>query len=435
MMVREAVEFLDGAANLQLRIEDAEVVEWLRRFDDPDERVKLVKQALKIGVIAMTSAWAGGTTQTIRQALEGWRAEVENAVNNAIQQSRDQIISQISERFDRQVAEPVVSQIDQIARNAVERIRERVDDLERRIDPSHPESWLGVINGAIDELKDAFDPNKEDSYLWLVRNTLSEFYGRDGEAIRCINDLLQQGFKPQLDSIQENLVGLRNLIEAVIRGFRRELGVEFEKVVGQLLREVALPHDQVEYVGEEVGKSGKAGDWLIQVRYGSVDALQTIGKIVVEAKRREKLTKPGVKSELEDAIQNRDADAGIYVIASDVKNPYGVSFTLLDGDCSKIVCALDPEGANLRLAYHLARFALVEKHLRASMKAEIDLVSIRQKVQSVIEKAKLLEKVEKQVRESKKAAEEAEGLCAQIRGELLDHLNDLMETLTSSTPT
>ncbi|MCS7263392.1 MAG: hypothetical protein NZ805_01010 [Armatimonadetes bacterium] len=42
---QEFVHLQDGAAFLQLKVDDSEVVEWLHQLGDSDERVKIVKRA------------------------------------------------------------------------------------------------------------------------------------------------------------------------------------------------------------------------------------------------------------------------------------------------------------------------------------------------------------------------------------------------------
>ncbi len=420
----ENIEIREDTVYLQLKIEDPEVVEWLYRFDDNEERIKLVKQALKVGVIAMTSAWAGGTTQTIRQALESWRAEVEKVVNETIQKSRDQIISQISERFNHQVANQVLIQIDQAARTAAERIKERVETLEKKIDPNHPESWLSTVNEAMKELKDAFDPAKEGSYLWHVKNTLTSFYERDGKAAKCISETINQVFF-SVQAIWDNLSKSIEEIKVRLGGTALQRGLAFEKEsVGILLQNTtAVTGDLCEHVGGD----NRAGDWLIHVMHGGISNRQKIGTIVIEVKDSKK-NKQQVHQELENALKSREADVGIMLFARPDQNPYQISFSTIDENYTKMVCVWDENGINFNFAYQLARLCIFEKHLRATTQA--DWIDLKQQIKELENEVNRIGEIERAARLSKDHSEKAEELCRELRSQLMKRINKLSEIIS-----
>lgn len=426
-MLEEKVELLDGAAILQLRIEDSEVVEWLGRLTgDEGERIETVKRALKVGIVAMSSAFISGTSQTIREALERWRSEVESMVTGAIQQSREQIVQRITEQFDRQITTSIVDQIDRITRDTSDRIKTRMDDLEKRIDPNLPDSWLGIVQGTVDALKNEFDPSREGSYLWRIRDTLSEFYGRDGEAAKCIAETIEQTFKPLKDTLEQIRQGVDE-IKVRLGGTATQRGLAFEResVKALLERATSVTGDECEHVGAD----NRPGDWLINVLHGSISSRKTIGRIVIEVRDRT-TRKTEVLQSLDNAIATRNADVGILLFARPDQNPYGISFSVLDENYSKMVAVWDENGANLNFAYQLARLCILEKHFRSA--ARVDWTNLRQQVQDIVNEVNRMDKLERQTRSAKEDAEKAEELCREIRDNLLRQITRLQEAITTA---
>jgi len=417
--LKEFVELHNDAVIMQLKIDDREVVDWVSQMGDPSERTDAVKRALKVGVIAMGSAFVSGTYQTIHEALGRWKDVVEKALD----QSRQQIIEKITEQFGRQVSEPLRSQIEQITSNVVNRIKEQVDDLEKRVNPNHPDSWLKLVHDTIDTLKEEFDPRREGSYLWLVRDTLAKFYGRDGDAVKCITDAVNQVLKPvqeELRRISESISGIEVRLGAPKKG----LGFEHESIGRLLGRICSVTGDKYEHVGYRVGSVGKerSGDWLIHVCYGGVNNRQVIGKIVIEAKDT-KLGESQIQDDIKKAIQNRKADVGILIFARPDQNPYHVPFTVLDDNYTRMVCVWDDEGLSLSFAYQLARLHILENHLRAT--AEIDWANLRRQVQDIISEVNRMDELEKEARSAKEQAAKVENMSYEIKRKLLSKLQSL----------
>ncbi len=430
-MLEEKVELLDGAAILQLRIEDSEVVEWLGRLTgDEGERIETVKRALKVGIVAMSSAFISGTSQTIREALERWRSEVESMVTGAIQQSREQIVQKVTEQFDRQITTSFIDRIDRITHDTTDRIKTWMDDLEKRlekrIDPNLPDSWLGIVQGTVDALKNEFDPSREGSYLWRIRDTLSEFYGRDGEAAKCIAETIEQTFKPLKDTLEQIRQGVDE-IKVRLGGTATQRGLAFEResVKALLERATSVTGDECEHVGAD----NRPGDWLINVLHGSISSRKTIGRIVIEVRDTQQ-TRTQVLQSLDNAIATRNADVGILLFARPDQNPYGISFSVLDENYSKMVAVWDENGANLNFAYQLARLCILEKHFRSA--ARVDWTNLRQQVQDIFNEVNRMDELERQTRLAKERAEDAEEICREIRNNLLRRITRLQEAITTA---
>ncbi|MEZ8218208.1 hypothetical protein B0813_001745 [Candidatus Fervidibacteria bacterium JGI MDM2 SSWTFF-3-K9] len=416
MLSQERVELEDGRVLVQLLIDDPEVVDWVSKVGGSgDERIDAIKRALKVGVTAMTSALVGSTSLTLQQTLERWRAEVERALS----ESRERITQTITEHFGQQVAQPVRDQIEQATRNAEERIREHIDRLERRIDPNDPRSWLGIVQETVNAIKQEFDPERENSYLWKVRRTLSEFYGRDGEAAQCIKETIRQTLEPVQSMVEQIRGDILRIMER-LGGMTPEKGKAFEvSAVAELL------HKATSVTGDtcdHVGKDNKPGDWLITVHYGSVLNRQQIGKIVIEAKDTNR-NRSQVDDDLNRAMTQRNADVGILIFARPDQNPYELPFAVLDENCSKLVCVWDEQGLNFNFAYQLARLQILENYLRSA--AQVDWASLRRQIHEIINEAEQMDDIANKARLAKERAQEAENLSREIKRSLIQRLQAL----------
>ncbi|MEJ7614987.1 MAG: hypothetical protein SQA66_15265 [Candidatus Fervidibacter sacchari] len=416
MLSQERVELEDGRVLVQLLIDDPEVVDWVSKVGGSgDERIDAIKRALKVGVTAMTSALVGSTSLTLQQTLERWRAEVERALS----ESRERITQTITEHFGQQVAQPVRDQIEQATRNAEERIREHIDRLERRIDPNDPRSWLGIVQETVNAIKQEFDPERENSYLWKVRRTLSEFYGRDGEAAQCIKETIRQTLEPVQSMVEQIRGDILRIMER-LGGMTPEKGKAFEvSAVAELL------HKATSVTGDtcdHVGKDNKPGDWLITVHYGSVINRQQIGKIVIEAKDTNR-NRSQVDDDLNRAMTQRNADVGILIFARPDQNPYELPFAVLDENCSKIVCVWDEQGLNFNFAYQLARLQILENYLRSA--AQVDWANLRRQIHEIINEAEQMDDIANKARLAKERAQEAENLSREIKRSLIQRLQAL----------
>jgi hypothetical protein len=106
----EKVEIMDGQVFIQLYVQDPEVVDWVSKLGESnDKRVDEVKRVLRIGVTAITSAWAGSGSLAVREALEKWKAEVQTA----LAQSKKEITDTLNQHFTQEV-DGRVSKLDQI---------------------------------------------------------------------------------------------------------------------------------------------------------------------------------------------------------------------------------------------------------------------------------------------------------------------------------
>jgi hypothetical protein len=169
----------------------------------------------------------------------------------------------------------------------------------------------------------------------------------------------------QLESVREQMVALK-LELAGLRAEREKAsevaaeaargtakGRPYEEAVAEAVDQIARGMgDDAEAVGDFGGAGGRKGDVVVDID-GCAGASR--GRIVFEAKHSRKSRKEAL-SELEEAMAQRGADYGVWVVPSEDRLPArAVALREVGGD--KLFVVFDPdEGAlALQVAYSLAR--------------------------------------------------------------------------------
>jgi hypothetical protein len=131
-------------------------------------------------------------------------------------------------------------------------------------------------------------------------------------------------------------------------------GRTFEELVSEALDGIAVVQgDACDAVGDLKGAWGRTGDVVVDIDACSGPAR---GRIVFEAKTA-KLSRPKALEELDEALQQRDANFAVLVVPSDEKVPAKMR-QLREYNGDKLIVTFDPETDGyvaLELAYSLAR--------------------------------------------------------------------------------
>ncbi|MCX7845765.1 MAG: hypothetical protein N2312_04030 [Dictyoglomaceae bacterium] len=422
-MDREFVYVDDSLVKLNLSIYDTEIATFLKNFENEEERINIAKRVFKIGVLAMNSALFNGTSLFIKESLKNWQIETNNTITDILNKNKELILKEVSSCVEENISKNIIYRLDDITKSTSDRIRERLEDVQKRIDPNHPESYLRVINETIENIKKEFNPEMEGSYLYRIKNVLNEFYGLDGPAYKCIYDSFDKigknlinPLKDVLDKIDDNITKIGERLQI---GYLQK-GLAFEKkVIGKLLERIAkITGDGVIHVGSK----NDTGDWIIDVYYGGIGTRINIGRIVIEAKDH-RLSKNEIKDELNKAMEYRDAQIGILLFAKMEQNSYNLSFSVIDRDYSKMVCVWDEEGTNINFAYQLARLILIEKYLNKEREANWE--DIIKKIDDVIDEANKISEIIKNAKTLKEKADETLKNGQEIKENLIYKLNQL----------
>ena len=233
----------------------------------------------------------------------------------------------------------------------------------------------------------------------------------------------QQRLLERMGELEKQLQGLRDekqkleeLAEERERGTAK--GRTYEEAVAEAVDRIAAVHgDVADAVGDEPGTGGKKGDVLV-----GIDAATgpDCGRIVFEAKDK-RLSKPAFYADLDESMQQRDADYAVLVVPGPDDVPAKLhSLREYQGD--KIVAVFDPEdGSTLELefAYRVARMRVTAAREGSD---EIDAAAVRATVARAVAAMDDVRKIKSQLTSAQNGIGGAKELLdvveARVRAEL-----------------
>jgi len=302
----------------ELTVHDQEVADYMAEFET-DQREEALDRALRIGASALQLVDTSKEAEYVERRFE----EMEREFEDELESLRDEL----DDRFD--------------------------DDGQV---PRILENHLGADGHLEDHLENAFGDDGQ-----LVER-LNEELGEDGEKIQRALDpdregtptyRLKQNILDEIDTIKQRFD--EETGEQAVREETRLKGYDFEDQLQEILE--GLVHqtpNQVTDTSEDTGSKGdsKKGDFVVTLD-------ETGQRIAVEAKNG--AFSGTVESEMEEAIENREADYGIFVASSTAYLPRTKVGWFSEFDQEYVVVALsgdkddEIEPRFLKFAYHWAR--------------------------------------------------------------------------------
>ena len=326
-------------------IHDTSLASYLDGFEE-DEREDALEHALRVGVATLELSETTKDVEHVRSEFESMQQEFSNEI--AV------VEEELAEKFGDE---------GKVARILDEHFG---DD--------------GRLRGHIE---DAFGDDG------AFKERLDDELGEDGERIKKALDpdregtptyRLKQTFKDEIEKIKDELVAEEAAEE--VREQTRFRGFDFEEQVEKILEElVDQTSNQVRDTSQETGAKGssKKGDFVITL--GETDQ-----RIVVEAKNG--AFNGTVEDEMDEAIENREADYGIFVASSIEYLPRTRLGWFSEVDQNFVVVALSGEDDEeieprfLKFAYHWARTRAILSYVEIGddidserIKAELDSIT------------------------------------------------------------
>jgi hypothetical protein len=319
---------------------DPDVVAFVREAEDAETAVH---RCLEMGARALRLAGATLDTELVGHRFDTMTTEIGHSITS------------FAERID-ESAEKLLGEETGVLRGALESWLEDVTaTLDATFDESSKLSAIAKLEKVLEAarkeqvkaVRSLLDPENDESPLAGWRNEIVRAVERQGKAVESA-----------IDELREQLA-----IETAVKD-ERELGTQkgrdFEHVVLDELSEIVRHlEDTVEHTGDVVGSAGgKVGDLVVTVNPKTTPG--RVARYVVEVKDKQ-LTQKAALTELDAAIANRDADAGILVFARDTQCPVRTSFQWFD---SKAVVVLDKDELDtnaLRLACLWARWIVTRE--------------------------------------------------------------------------
>jgi hypothetical protein len=298
---------------------------------------------------------------------------------------------------------------------------------------------LGAHTRELEALLGAtFDPDSKKSVLALFEEVIRSAHEQHTTAIKRLvtvegddSPLAELGrsvvveVQKQLREVKQDIIDLSEKIavqEAVapVLDLTTGKGFRFEDVVDARVNEIAARHgDVAERVGTVSGLSGhQKGDEVVVVNRDDVNGADVC--FVLEVKAR-KLNMRQTVEELDAAMANRGALAGIAVFSTQQQAPTSVAFHCKD---DKAVVVLDKDGVDdsaLRLAYMWARW-VVRRQLAGAAVDGLDVDRIGRLIDDARRAIERHSNIKRSHSTAKKAIDAASGQAAAMAAEVDDSL-------------
>lgn len=394
MATAQEVSIDDSTSTLtvrELEIHDTEVVEYLSDVS-PEEREEAVKRAIQAGVTALKLM---ETTEAVEFA-ERRLSDLENELTSDVEDFQEGLEEMVGD--DGQ-------------------LQSELEDL------------VGDDGMLSEQLEEAFG---EDG---VFQERLDDELGEDGEKIREALDPDVEGtptnrllhtLERRFEDLHEKLA--REDEREEIRGETYYKGEDFEETVGNILDDmVRRTNASVEYTGDKEGaiEGRDVGDFVVNTG-------ETEQRIVIEAKTTYQSTSD-IKDEMAEAIPNREADFGIYVVDQLDRIPSKKLGWFEEIDQEFVVIALSEEDDDeiepgyLRIAYNWARLRVVQSH--ADLGEEFDPEQLQSNLDEIEDSIGRFSTIRSHCTEIEKSKGKIESELNEIEGEIKSRLSEVSAEL------
>lgn len=377
-----------------ITIHNQEVVEYLDDFD-PDEQEDALIRALRVGVATLDLSETTKDVEFVKSEFES----IHDAINEEIGTVQEEVQEKFSD--DGEVAK------------ILDRHFGEEGTLRTQIEQAFSDD--GVFQERLDEelgedgerIQKALNPSKEGTPTYQLKQDIKEEF---------------EFLKQKLDKEE----GAEDLRERTTLS-----GKDFEEDVKSLLDDLLYrtPHTY-EYTGDTEGElSGReVGDFVVTLG-------DTGQRIVIEAKSDQSYSQPDIKEEMEDAIENRDADYGIFLSECESYVPKKVGYLKeFDNEILSVAVSQDPDDEIdprlFRIGFNWARMRAVQSSLESSGTPDADV--IHSQIQEVRDTVDRFGTVKKKCTSIRQNANEIDELLDEFDDEIKRHLDQITSEMSKA---
>lgn len=377
--------------SVQLTVHDEDLADYISKFD-PSEQADVVEQAFRVGAMTLQLSETTKDVEHVRREFESMQTDFEEEIED--------VREELNEKFgdDGELADSLNEHLGEEG-TLRDRIEEAFGENGKLTD--RLESVLGEDGSKI---QDALDPDVEGTPTYRlkqeireIRNTIEREAGREEER--------QQSWKK---------------------------GDDFEETLGNLLDTLVYnTTHEVEHTGDKEGEipGRDVGDYVLTLG-------ETGQNIAVEAKSKKIDSTQAIKDEMEEAIENRDADYGIFVTECEsyVPNKIGY-FQEYDQKILGVALSSDEDdeidSGFLNIAWNWARMRTIQSHIETG--ETVDTETIQAQVEEVRGTIDRFSTVKTKCSDIESTAGEIKMLLDDIRDEVNSDLNTITTELSKST--
>lgn len=386
----------EQAVVFRVRIEDSSVFRVLQGVDE-DNRIEFAVRAFKVGVLALRDSQTVGKADYVEKVFEQMQSEFKTKMEEMF--GDDGVVSRRLEN--------IFGEDGALQRELQETFgKEEGSRIWRVLNPNDSTTPLGKFR---DHLEERLDPGREGSVLHSWKKDIDS----------------------RLDAFEEHFEIEKRVQEEKERGHLK--GLEYQEEVAAVLDEIGQPFgDTVELVADESGRLGRdVGDIVSLLAAEHTGGLER--RIVVEAKNTGVTLrgKRSIHDELQDAMENREAQFGMAVVPPSRLPDDVVPFRFYSPN--RLVVAFEPgntDGFALDAAYRVARSLVCARAGRREIELEVSEVeSYLDDVRSQLEN---VQGIRSTLTSARKSIEDAHDRIGQMRDEIQQTVRRLEEELAST---
>jgi hypothetical protein len=396
-----------------LVVEDEATLRLVReREESGEDTVKLALDALEIGARVLDREQAGANAEFVKAEMEKAARELDGEFAERARQ--------LGEQLDRQLAEFLAPEGGSLPA-ALDRLFSdgSSDAVQHRVRELVNEAMAKTRADLVKQFSAADDSNP---LADLKQNTVNALRGAAETQDKHLRAL-----HAELATVKQELQGLRDekrrveaLAEAEEAGTRK--GRTYEESVFEAVDALANAQgDTAEPVGDLKEATGKTGDVVVGIDGCSGPA---VGRIVFEAKNAQ-LTRPKALRELDDALNERNADFAVLVVAGEEKVPAKLA-PLREYNGDKLIVTFDPEDGShlaLEVGYALARARVL---MARGDGDGLDAGALRDTIERALTAMEDVRKIKLQLTGATNGIQQARAILDEMAGrvrELLEEMN------------
>lgn len=387
---------------------DDEVVRLVGASDDP---VEATRRCLRVGARSVQAASAAIDNETVRSQFDRLTANFNSSVEAATAQILDVTTGLLDDNTGSLAG-------------ALNGHRQQLGDLlDAQFDPDSKQSIMGKVDELVGE---ALDRQSR-----TIRQAVS--LEAPDSPLRIMKSEIISGFAAPLAEVSKQVRELSEKIainEAVapVIDISTAKGFAFEEVVHDKVSAISSAHgDCAEMCGNEPGATGsKTGDEIVTLNTDDTGGAER--RFVLEAKAR-KLTARATREELEEALENRVADAAIAVFDSQAKAPSRTPFSYTDNRA--IVVLTGDDTAPLQLAYMWARW-VVRRQCTSIEPDSLDIERVGNLISAAQQAIERHTTIKRGHSQAKKCIDQAASQVSSLVSEVQAVLSDLEAELASA---
>lgn len=320
-------------------IDDREVADYLSAAEDSEGAII---EAIRLGVRILSIAERSGDVEMVKREFDAMISNTTTKVDKVITEAKTGIEKRLAEFTSDELQKSLRDHRSELNDELVKLFGpDSANSVQKQIDKMLEAQGTSFVEALTEVLEQTDDP---ENAFFKLRKELEEKADETLQEVKRVRDKLLEVIGEAKGAASEREKGT-----AKGRSYQEYV---FEQVEGM----ARLFGDTAEDVSDELGEKGKskAGDIVVEINPS--DTNNTAVKVVFEAKNR-KTSVPAILKELEEAKENRVAEAAVAVFASQDYVPSGLR-TWRDYSGHRYICVLHEDELDpfaLEFSYRCAR--------------------------------------------------------------------------------